>query len=62
MGILREKKYEYKGMSVHYYMCGNKDKEVIVLLHPAFADYRIFQEQFKGLSDKYCMIAIDIYK
>jgi len=60
MDILMEKKYEYKGMLVHYYICGDKDKEVIVLLHPAFADHRIFKEQFKGLSHKYCLIAIDM--
>jgi 3-oxoadipate enol-lactonase len=60
MDILIEKKYDYKGMFVHYYMSGSKDREVIVLLHPAFADYKIFQEQFKGLSEKYCLIAIDM--
>jgi 3-oxoadipate enol-lactonase len=60
MDILMGKKYDYKGMFVHYYISGSKDKEVIVLLHPAFADHRIFQEQFKSLSEKYCLIAIDM--
>jgi pimeloyl-ACP methyl ester carboxylesterase len=51
---------EYEGVSIAYYTEGNPEKEAIVLLHPAFSDYRIFQYQFEAWKDQYYMIAVDM--
>lgn len=53
----------YENQEITYY-CNfntlNQDRESIILLHPAFADYRIFINQFEAWQDRYNLIAIDL--
>jgi 3-oxoadipate enol-lactonase len=46
--------------SLHYYLAGPRDKELIVFLHPAFADYRCFEKQMAFFSRQYRVITVDM--
>lgn len=49
-----------EGYNIHYYTSGDKSKEAIVLLHPAFADHRCFNKQLDSFSKEYHVITIDL--
>lgn len=48
------------GYSIHYYTSGDKSKELIVFLHPAFADHRCFDNQIDFFSNNFRVITIDL--
>ncbi|WP_182302031.1 alpha/beta fold hydrolase [Cohnella cholangitidis] len=50
----------YKGVEIPYRIHANEGKETILLLHPAFADYRIFEYQIAGFKERYQLILIDL--
>ncbi|MBN2222453.1 MAG: alpha/beta hydrolase [Vallitaleaceae bacterium] len=50
----------YNDFTIHYYTQGNIANPAILMLHPAFADYTIFQKQFDAFSKDYYLIAIDM--
>lgn len=55
------KKLNYNGYGVNYYINGSLNGETIVFFHAAFTDHRIFEEQFKFFTDKkYRVVAIDM--
>ncbi|GLX66455.1 alpha/beta fold hydrolase [Paenibacillus glycanilyticus] len=43
-----------------YYIQCNADKETIVLLHAAFADYTLFEEQIAYLQDQYQLVVLNL--
>ena len=60
-----ESKVEHKilkqnGYSIHYYISGDTSNELIVFLHPAFADHRCFDKQIDFFSKNYRVITIDL--
>ncbi len=50
----------FENAQISYCVMGNKEKETIVMLHPAFADHQIFELQTDYLQDGYQIILIDM--
>ena len=60
-GVLVEHKVlNQKGYGVHYFVSGNKAGELVIFLHPAFADHRSFDSQVSFFSHEYRVITIDM--
>ncbi len=57
---IEHKELKQNGYSIHYYVSGNASKELIVFLHPAFADHRCFDKQIDVFSKSYRIITIDM--
>ena len=57
---IEHKELKQNGYSIHYYVSGNASKELIVFLHPAFADHRCFDKQVDFFSKNYRIITIDM--
>jgi pimeloyl-ACP methyl ester carboxylesterase len=58
-------KTEYKilninGNSIHYFVSGNENGEIILFLHPAFGDHHCFDKQIDFFSQNYCVITVDM--
>ena len=49
-----------EGYSIHYYTSGNPDGELIIFLHPAFADHRCFDEQIDHFAKRYRVVTVDL--
>lgn len=49
-----------EGYSIYYFASGPKDKELVLFLHPAFADHRCFDKQIDFFSEKYRVVTIDL--
>ena len=45
---------------IHYFVSGEKNNDLIVFLHPAFSDHRVFDQQIDFFSKKYRVITIDL--
>ena len=58
--IIKHNELTQNGYSIHYFTSGDTTKELIVFLHPAFADHRCFYRQIEFFSDKYRVITIDL--
>ncbi|TCP53407.1 pimeloyl-ACP methyl ester carboxylesterase [Tumebacillus sp. BK434] len=50
----------YRDAQIAYYFAENKEKETILLLHPAFADHEIFEAQTESFMEDYQVIAVDM--
>ena len=48
------------GYNIHYYTSGEKGKDLLFFLHPAFADHRCFYKQIDFFSENYRVITIDM--
>jgi 3-oxoadipate enol-lactonase len=48
------------GYSIHYFTSGDPANELIVFLHPAFADHRCFNKQIEFFSNNYRVVTIDL--
>jgi len=57
---IEHKELKQNGYSIHYYTTGVKDKELIVFLHPAFADHRCFDKQIDYFAKEFRIITIDM--
>lgn len=60
---LVNKTIQYKNNDITYFTNSNFGQiknETIILLHPAFSDYRIFLGQFEAWDEKYNLIALDM--
>ena len=57
---IENKILEKDGYSVHYFVSGNKNGEVIVFLHPAFGDHKCFDKQIDCFSENYRVITVDM--
>src|SRR5665647_468932 len=49
----------YNTVQIAYYFLPNSGKETIFLLHPAFADAEIFEEQIEAFCDDYQLLLMD---
>jgi pimeloyl-ACP methyl ester carboxylesterase len=49
-----------KNTSVYYYLCGNPDRECIIMVHPAFADHSAFDLQLEYFASEYQIITLDL--
>lgn len=58
--IVEHKVLIQKGYSIHYYVSGNKTGDLIVFLHPAFADHRSFDNQLRFFGSNYRILTIDM--
>ena len=54
------KTLERTGYSIHYFVSGNKDKEALLFIHPAFGDHRCFDKQQDFFSKDYYIISVDL--
>ncbi len=57
---IEHKELKQNGYSIHYYVSGNASKELMVFLHPAFADHGCFDKQIDFFSKNYRIITIDM--
>lgn len=46
--------------NIHYFMSGKEDSELIIMLHPAFSDHRVFDQQIDFFSKNHRVITIDL--
>ncbi|MEI6346587.1 MAG: alpha/beta hydrolase [Bacteroidota bacterium] len=49
-----------KGYSIHYFCAGESTKDLIIFLHPAFADHTCFDKQIDFFSKNFRVISIDM--
>jgi pimeloyl-ACP methyl ester carboxylesterase len=57
---IEQKELKQNGYSIYYYASGNKEKELIVFLHSAFADHRCFDKQIDYFAKEFRIVTIDI--
>ncbi|MFO7978926.1 MAG: alpha/beta hydrolase [Bacteroidales bacterium] len=55
-----QKELKQDGYSIYYYARGDKQKELIVMLHPAFADHRCFDHQADHFAKEYRLVTVDL--
>lgn len=58
--IVEQKELKQNGYSIFYYTTGSKEKELIVFLHPAFADHRCFDKQIDYFAKEFRVVSIDM--
>jgi len=54
------KELKLSGYSIHYFVSGDSTKDLIIFLHPAFADHNSFDKQIDFFSKDFRMITIDM--
>lgn len=54
------KKLKQPGNSIQYYVAGAPEKDLVVMLHPAFADHRCFDHQIDCFAQEYRVVTIDM--
>jgi pimeloyl-ACP methyl ester carboxylesterase len=57
---IEHKVLEKEGYAIHYFISGDKSKETIIFLHPAFADHRCFDKQIDFFSKNYQVLTVDL--
>lgn len=57
---IEHKELKQNGYTIHYYSSGDTSKELIIFLHPAFADHRCFDKQIDFFSKHYRVVTIDM--
>ena len=57
---IEQKELKQNGYSIFYYATGDKEKELIVFLHPAFADHRCFDKQIEYFAKEFRIVTIDM--
>jgi pimeloyl-ACP methyl ester carboxylesterase len=58
--VIEQKELKQDGYSIFYYATGAKDKDLIVFLHPAFADHRCFNNQIDFFVQHFRVVTIDM--
>jgi pimeloyl-ACP methyl ester carboxylesterase len=58
--IIEQKELKQNVYSIFYYATGDKGKELIVFLHPAFADHRCFDKQIDYFAKEFRVVTIDM--
>ena len=58
--VIENKILQMNGYEVHYYISGKENKDLIIFLHPAFSDHRIFNLQIDHFSKHYKVVTIDL--
>jgi len=54
------KELKQNGYTIHYFCSGDTTKELLLFLHPAFADHQSFDKQIDFFSKDFRIIAIDM--
>lgn len=57
---IEHKVLKQNGYSINYFASGKHSKELIIFLHPAFADHRCFDKQIDNFSNNYRVVTIDL--
>jgi 3-oxoadipate enol-lactonase len=57
--ILIEYTLQRPRFTLHYWLGGQQDRPLVVLLHGATMDHHMFDEQVKALADEYRVLAWD---
>jgi 3-oxoadipate enol-lactonase len=57
---IERKELIHNGYSVNYYASGNSKNDMIVFLHPAFADHGAFDQQIDFFAKNYRVITMDL--
>ena len=57
---VEHKELTLEGCAIHYFVSGDKANDLLVFLHPAFADHRCFEKQIDFFSGKFRVIAMDL--
>lgn len=57
---IEHKELSLDGYSIHYFCSGDEAKELIIFLHPAFADHRCFDKQIDFFANDYRIVTIDM--
>lgn len=57
---VEHKELKLEGYSIHYFCSGDATKDLIIFLHPAFADHTCFNKQIDFFSKDYRIITIDM--
>jgi pimeloyl-ACP methyl ester carboxylesterase len=58
--LIEQNILQMDGYEVHYNISGNGNDDLIIFLHPAFSDHRIFDLQIGYFSKHYKVITIDL--
>jgi pimeloyl-ACP methyl ester carboxylesterase len=58
--LIEQKELKQNGYSIFYFATGDKEKELIVFLHPAFADHRCFDKQIDYFAKEFRVVTIDM--
>ena len=58
--LIEQKELKQNGYSIFYYVTGAQDKDLIVFLHPAFADHRCFDKQVDFFSKEFRVVTMDM--
>ncbi len=59
-GMKRTRNLVYRNTQISYHIMINEGKETILMLHPAFADHRIFKHQTDYFKKNYQIIVLDM--
>lgn len=57
---IEQKELKQNGYSIFYYGTGDKERELIIFLHPAFADHRCFDKQIDYFAKEFRVVTIDM--
>jgi pimeloyl-ACP methyl ester carboxylesterase len=58
--IIEHKTLKMDEYDIHYYVSGKENTDLIVFLHPAFSDHRVFAQQIDFFSENYRVITVDL--
>ena len=57
---VEHKDIKRNGYSIHYFVSGDPNQELLIFLHPAFADHRCFDYQIDYFAKHYRIITVDM--
>jgi len=57
---IEHRELQREGYAIHYFVSGPKSGELVIFLHPAFADHRCFDKQIDTFSRKYRVVTVDL--
>ena len=57
---IEHKELKQNGYSIHYFCCSDSAKDLLIFLHPAFADHKCFDKQIDYFSKDFRIITIDM--
>ena len=58
--LIEHKTLKVDDYNIHYFVSGKENSDLIILLHPAFSDHRVFDQQIDFFSKNYRVITIDL--
>lgn len=58
--FVENKKLDAKDYDIHYTLSGHEKDDLVLFLHPAFSDHRVFNQQIDFFAKKYKVICMDL--